>query len=70
MGDQFAMIETVLALATITDRWRLEPVPGPPVNVGTGISLRPYGLRMRVTARKPTPNTSSVPAAEPDPNDR
>ncbi|MCP3819387.1 cytochrome P450 [Streptomyces sp. A3M-1-3] len=51
IGDQFALREAVLALATLTARWHLHPVAGQPVTAYPGIELRPRGLRLRVTAR-------------------
>ncbi|EYF02236.1 cytochrome P450 [Chondromyces apiculatus] len=52
IGDQFGMIESTLALATIASRWKLRPVPGPPVRPDThNIVLQPRGLRMRAVSR-------------------
>ncbi|MFJ6568728.1 cytochrome P450 [Streptomyces sp. NPDC091292] len=59
IGDQFALAEAVLALATIVGRWHLE-APGaaafrPPKPLAT---FQPRGLRLRVTtptARVPDP---------------
>jgi pentalenene oxygenase len=51
IGDKFAVNEAVLALATIAARWRLEPVAGHRARPDLGVTLRPRGLRLRVTAR-------------------
>jgi cytochrome P450 len=50
IGEGFAWMEGVLALASMARRWRLRPVPGPPVRGQALITLRPVGLRMRVEA--------------------
>jgi pentalenene oxygenase len=51
IGDRFGTAEAVLALAAITARWRLEPLPNArPVRPATGLTLSPRGLRLRVTA--------------------
>jgi pentalenene oxygenase len=51
IGDAFGLTEATLALATIVTRYDLEPVPGQHVRPAPGGTLRPHGLRMRVTAR-------------------
>lgn len=51
LGDTFAMTEATLALAIIATRWRLRPLPGERVRTTVDTTLRPGGLRMRVTAR-------------------
>jgi cytochrome P450 len=43
IGNQFAMLETVLILATITQRFRLIGVPGYALQVVPSITLRPKG---------------------------
>ncbi|MGW3228725.1 cytochrome P450 [Kitasatospora sp. NPDC001095] len=56
IGDRFATIVTTLALATITTRWRLQPLPGARVRpTVSGPVLAPKGLRMRATARTTRP---------------
>ncbi|MFF5491376.1 cytochrome P450 [Streptomyces virginiae] len=56
IGDRFATIVSTLALATITTRWRLEPLPGTRVRpTVSGPALNPKGLRMRATARTTRP---------------
>jgi cytochrome P450 len=52
VGDQFGLTEAALALATITNRWHLEPVSNQQVRPGAAISLRPRNLRMRAVARR------------------
>jgi cytochrome P450 len=51
IGDTFALTEATLALATLTARWRLRPLPGHHVHPARGILLHPRGLRMRATPR-------------------
>ena len=52
IGKHFAMTEAILTLAMATQRYRLEMVPGHPVEMEPLITLRPrYGLRMRVRER-------------------
>lgn len=48
IGEGFAWMEGVLALATMARRWRLSPLPGAHVVPEARITLRPVGLRMRV----------------------
>jgi cytochrome P450 len=52
VGEQFAWMEGVLALATIARRWRLSLEPGHPIALQPIITLRPkFGMRMIVHAR-------------------
>lgn len=52
IGDQFAMMEAELILATILQRYRLTLVPEHPVAPHTAVTLRPaQGMKMRLTAR-------------------
>lgn len=48
IGEGFAWMEGVLALATLARRWRLRLAPGAHVVPEARITLRPVGLRMRV----------------------
>ena len=53
IGEQFAWMEGVLALATIAQRWRLRLVPSHPVALQPIITLRPkFGMRMTVEERR------------------
>jgi cytochrome P450 len=53
IGESFAWMEGVLALATIGQKWKLSLVPGQKVEPQPLITLRPkYGLRMRVEPRR------------------
>jgi pentalenene oxygenase len=63
LGDNFAVTEATLALATIAARWRLEPIAGTRVRRTVDTTLRPRGLRMRVTARVPADRAAPVPEA-------
>jgi cytochrome P450 len=52
IGNQFAMIEAQLALATLAQRYRLALVPGPPVEPWPLITLRPrHGIKMMAESR-------------------
>ncbi|MEU9992902.1 cytochrome P450 [Streptomyces sp. NPDC048045] len=52
-GDLFSLTETTLALATITARWKMEPVtPSSVPNVPRAV-WGPQGLRMQTKARYP-----------------
>jgi cytochrome P450 len=52
IGDGFAELEGVLALATLAARWRLRRVPGHPVAPEPLITLRPrHGMRMTLERR-------------------
>ncbi len=52
IGEGFARTEGVLALATITSRWRLRPVPERPLELEPLITLRPRnGLWLRPERR-------------------
>jgi cytochrome P450 len=50
IGEGFAWMEGVLALATLARHWRLRHVPGAEIIAKPGITLRAVGLRMRVEA--------------------
>ncbi|MFD5510020.1 cytochrome P450 [Streptomyces sp. NPDC127051] len=52
IGDRYATNEMVLALATITTRWRLQPLPGSRVRPILGAAMSPGGLRMRAVNRE------------------
>ncbi|WP_424891624.1 cytochrome P450 [Streptomyces sp. XH2] len=52
IGARFAMAEAVLALVTLTTRWRLVRLTDRPVRPLAKSTLSPRGLRMRVTARQ------------------
>jgi cytochrome P450 len=51
IGDQFGITMATLSLAAITARWHLEPGPGNRPRPATALTLRPRGLRIRVSAR-------------------
>ena len=52
IGNEFALLEGVIALATISRRWQLDPVPGHPVHPQAKIIVRPRpGLPMTVRRR-------------------
>jgi len=52
IGNHFAMIESVLILATVTSRWSLNLIPGRPVIPEARVTLRPkHGLFMAAEPR-------------------
>lgn len=52
IGEPFAWMEGMLLLASLARRWRPALLPGQPVTLQPGITLRPrYGLPMRLEAR-------------------
>jgi cytochrome P450 len=52
IGEGFAWIESILALATIAQHWRLRLVPEHPVELKPLVTLRPkHGMRMIVERR-------------------
>jgi cytochrome P450 len=53
VADNFGFVEATLALAAITSRWHLEPVPGERVRPALAFALRPRQLHLRATARNP-----------------
>ncbi len=53
IGNQFAMMEAVLLLATIVGRHRLELVPGQKIDLLPSITLRPK-QGVRIVVRRPT----------------
>jgi len=54
IGESFAWMEGILALATIAQRWDLQLEPDVPVEPLPQITLRPkYGMRMQIQQRVP-----------------
>jgi cytochrome P450 len=52
IGASFAMTEAVLLLATIAQRWRLDPISADPIETQPMLTLRPKGgVQMRVVSR-------------------
>ena len=52
IGESFAWMEAILALATIAQRWRVEPVAGQRIELQPKITLRPKsGIRANVIPR-------------------
>jgi cytochrome P450 len=52
IGEQFAWMEGVLALATVASRWRLRPIPGRQPGLMPSLTLRPRSaVRMTVKRR-------------------
>ncbi len=49
IGNQFALVEAGIIIASVAQRYRLRPVPGHPVEAEPGVTLRPrHGLLMTV----------------------
>ncbi|MFE5518476.1 cytochrome P450 [Streptomyces virginiae] len=64
IGEQFGLIETTLALATITSRWQLRPIPdGARVRPKLVATLIPRELRLKTTIRTPA-HPSAAQAAD------
>jgi cytochrome P450 len=52
LGEAFAGVEAVIALATIAQKWRLRIVPEHPVKLQPQITLRArHGIKMRLEPR-------------------
>ena len=52
IGESFAWMEAILALATIAQRWHVEPVAGQKIELQPKITLRPKnGIRVKVIPR-------------------
>lgn len=53
IGEHLFWLEAVLILSTITSRWRLQLVPGHPIQLESMISLKPkYGIQMSLRSRQ------------------
>ncbi len=53
IGHSFAMMEAILLLATIAQKFRLSLVPGHPIKPWPSITLRPkYGVKMALASRR------------------
>jgi cytochrome P450 len=64
IGNHFAMMETVLVLATILQRYRLELAPGYKLELFPSITLRPkHGVQMVVRERAGARDGQEVPAS-------
>lgn len=55
IGDQFALTEMMLAVATIVARWHLSPLDDRPLRPIARGTLGPGRLRMRLQERRPEP---------------
>ncbi len=63
IGEGFARMEAVLALATIAQNWSFHLAPGHKVELAPRITLRPkYGMMMKVSKRE----ASTAPPATKD----
>ncbi|ATL69672.1 cytochrome P450 [Nocardia terpenica] len=63
IGDSFAVVEAIVAIATILPRWRVRRQPGNTITKTAGLTYFPAGLRLTVEARDrepATPNSGSV----------
>jgi cytochrome P450 len=64
IGNHFAMLEAVLVLAAIGQRFRLKPAPGFQLKLVPSVTLRPGGgVHLVLEARKaaPSPATGPIP---------
>jgi cytochrome P450 len=62
IGNHFAMMEAVLVLAMIVQKWRVDLVPGQRLELQPSVTLRQKGpgLRVRLAARAtPAPHCAS-----------
>lgn len=63
LGEGFAWLEVLLALATLVERWKFELVPGQAIRPNPSVTLRPNaGIRMIVRERKARPQDVSIKA--------
>jgi pentalenene oxygenase len=53
IGDEFALMQATITLATVAARWRLHTLPGQDLRIALSAALRPRELRMRATPRTP-----------------
>ncbi|QIS21943.1 cytochrome P450 [Nocardia terpenica] len=63
IGDSFAVVEAIVAIATILPRWRVRRQPGNTITKTAGLTYFPAGLRLTVEARDrepATPNSGSA----------
>ena len=59
LGEGFAWLEVLLALATLVERWKFELVPGQAIRPNPSVTLRPNsGIRMIVRERKARPDVA------------
>ncbi len=65
IGQHFAMMEIVLALATIAQRYQFTRPEGASWRIGTGITLRPNGpVKLRVSCMRPDAGESNQAATQ------
>ena len=66
IGNSFAVMEAMLILATIAQKYRLRLVPGHPVVPLASITLRPrYGVRVALEERRPQPAETLAQESQP-----
>jgi cytochrome P450 len=71
IGNHFAMMETVLILATVLQRYRLELAPGYKLELFPSITLRPkHGVQVVVRERAAARDGQGVPASHAVRSDR
>lgn len=64
VGDQFALMEAVVALAVLLKRFNFKLVPGQTINMTTGATIHTTdGLYMTVENRQPVKQQSAAAAA-------
>ena len=53
IGEPFAWMESILIIATISQKWMMRLIPGHRIKLDPAITLRPkYGMKMKLTKRK------------------
>lgn len=65
IGDQFALTETIAAVAMIAGRWRLSPLTDRPLRPAARATLGPGRLRMRLHERRDEPLKAATTADHP-----
>jgi cytochrome P450 len=64
IGEHFAMMEGILLLAVLAQRWKLHPVPGQRIEMWPQITLRPrYSIQMELEKRTTDGFAPSIPMA-------
>lgn len=66
IGESFAWLEAVLVLATLSQQWALDFVPGQEIVARLSVTLRPVGgIRMRFRKRTDVPQSDAAPLPGP-----
>ncbi|MEL6181082.1 MAG: cytochrome P450, partial [Myxococcota bacterium] len=66
IGNHFAMMEAILVMAVVMQRYHLELLPGERLELVPSVTLRAkQGMRMRVFPRQPTTHPTKAPNPQP-----